>query len=274
MSCDPPPFFNLIMSTTPKLPIDLAPTPGFCIKSTVVNPATLFPPPNADSPNVLEPPTPIVVPPGRKVFVNICYDKNVPPPPPADEEVIQRAMNAQEHDEQIYYVPVVVSQPREDKDKGRFSVISWPFPPHLHARPDCAYCGGAHAVSAFILPFALSHPCRCLSISRLCPISHVCLCYDSRFFFSFAPYGAWSSLGISLLPQWLIPSMLSSSTYPMGFFFLTVIAFSTILLSGTSLRLVFCCDGFAEPSSLSAVLSGNSAISRPIWQMSGTQIDW
>ncbi|KXN83983.1 PIH1 domain-containing protein 1 [Leucoagaricus sp. SymC.cos] len=82
------------MATTPKLPIDLTPTPGFCIKSTVVNPATL------------------------KVFINICYDKNVPPPPPADEEIIKRAMTAQDDNEDLYHVPVVVSHPREDKDKA------------------------------------------------------------------------------------------------------------------------------------------------------------
>lgn len=95
------------MSTTPTIPIDLAPTPGFCIKSTIVNPA---------HDTILGQSTP----PGRKVFVNICYDNNVPPPPPADEHTIRRAMNPQQDDDGAYYVPVVVSQPRQDVDKGRF----------------------------------------------------------------------------------------------------------------------------------------------------------
>ncbi|KAF9451321.1 hypothetical protein P691DRAFT_808071 [Macrolepiota fuliginosa MF-IS2] len=106
------------MPTTPKLPIDLVPTPGFCIKSSVVNPATLAPQiPPASGDSLLEPAVPIVVPAGRKIFVNICYDQNVPPPPPADEEVIQRAINAQEHDDQTFYVPVVISQPKQELDK-------------------------------------------------------------------------------------------------------------------------------------------------------------
>lgn len=107
------------MSSIPKLSIDLAPTPGFCIKSTVVNPTTLYPPRDSlVSERLLEPTAPISVPAGRKIFVNICFDQNVPPPPPADEETIKRAMNPHEHNEEVYYVPVVVSQPREDKDKG------------------------------------------------------------------------------------------------------------------------------------------------------------
>jgi len=79
--------------------VDLTPTPGFCVKSSVLNPE----------------------PAGRKVFVNICYDRNVPPPPPADDQTITRALSAhQRGTEDPYYVPVVVSQPREDKDKGSF----------------------------------------------------------------------------------------------------------------------------------------------------------
>ncbi|KAF7759956.1 hypothetical protein Agabi119p4_11651 [Agaricus bisporus var. burnettii] len=78
------------------VPLDLAPTPGFCVKS-------------AAGPG------------SQKVFVNICYDKNVPPPPPADEATIKRAMNIHQDDDDDdgnYYVPVVVSQPRQDRDKA------------------------------------------------------------------------------------------------------------------------------------------------------------
>lgn len=83
--------------------VDLTPTPGFCVKSSVLNPE------------------PSPVPAGRKVFINICYDRNVPPPPPADDQTITQALSAhQRGTEDSYYVPVVVSQPREDKDKGWF----------------------------------------------------------------------------------------------------------------------------------------------------------
>jgi hypothetical protein len=53
--------------------------------------------------------------------VNICYDSHVPPPPPGSEAIIQRAMRGEElpGDGQgpEWFVPVVVSHPREDKDK-------------------------------------------------------------------------------------------------------------------------------------------------------------
>jgi len=92
--------------------VDLTPTPGFCIKSSVLNPASTHE-------IVLGPPRVPLVPAGRKVFINICYDGNVPPPPPADAQTIKRALSAQQQ-QHSYYVPVVVSQPREDKDKGWF----------------------------------------------------------------------------------------------------------------------------------------------------------
>lgn len=69
-----------------------------------------------------------------KIFVNVCYDKNVPPPPAGSEEAIQRAMKGEddqrktdggeEEDSEEWYVPVVVSEPRTDKDKsGKESVV-------------------------------------------------------------------------------------------------------------------------------------------------------
>jgi hypothetical protein len=59
---------------------------------------------------------------GIKVFVNICYDSHVPAPPQGSEDIIQHAMRGGElpgMDVQgsEWFVPVVVSHPREDSDK-------------------------------------------------------------------------------------------------------------------------------------------------------------
>jgi hypothetical protein len=83
------------------VPLDLAPTPGFCVKSSAAPGET-------------------------KVFVNICYDAHVPPPPPADDAAIRRAMNVQDDDDDDgnYYVPVVVSPPRQDRDKGQRHLLA------------------------------------------------------------------------------------------------------------------------------------------------------
>jgi hypothetical protein len=78
------------------LSISLSPTPGFCIKSKTLTPVS------------------------TKVFINIAWDKNVPSPPKSSEDDIQRAMKG-DVDERgnPWYVPVVVSEPRQDKDKGK-----------------------------------------------------------------------------------------------------------------------------------------------------------
>ncbi|TFK24898.1 hypothetical protein FA15DRAFT_388240 [Coprinopsis marcescibilis] len=120
--------------------VQLTPTPGFCIKSTTLEPGILPPTttphaaPSSNSPSpggLLEPTaqaaTPVPV--GMKVFVNIAWDKNVPPPPEGSEEVIQKAMKGDEDVTQRdnksgWYVPVIVSDPRLDKDKaGKPSLV-------------------------------------------------------------------------------------------------------------------------------------------------------
>ena len=67
------------------------------------------------------------IPKGVKVFLNIAWDRNVPPPPPADEEAIRRAILAEDVVESIgdgaYFVPAIVSEPREDRDKGMASFL-------------------------------------------------------------------------------------------------------------------------------------------------------
>jgi hypothetical protein len=106
-----------------KTPVTLKPTPGFCVKTSTLQPAIYspfnrpHPPPNSLDPRI----APIPIPKGLKIFINIAWDPNVPPPPEGSEDVIQRAMVGDDVDElnpDGWYVPVVVSEGRQDKDKG------------------------------------------------------------------------------------------------------------------------------------------------------------
>ena len=114
------------MSSSPRVRIELSPKAGFCVKSSTLSPAVLPPPPPTKlNANLLEPaPGPIPIPKGLKVFVNIAWDANVPPPPEGSEDAIQRAMQGEDVDEgdpSGWYVPVIVSNGRQDTDKGVFS---------------------------------------------------------------------------------------------------------------------------------------------------------
>ncbi|RPD77097.1 hypothetical protein L226DRAFT_533101 [Lentinus tigrinus ALCF2SS1-7] len=98
--------------------VDLAPSPGFCVKSTTQNSAAL---PTKDA-------APITIPAGLKVFVNIAWDANVPPPPDGSDAAIERAMSDStpvDADQALqWFVPVIVSEPRPDTDKaGKPSVV-------------------------------------------------------------------------------------------------------------------------------------------------------
>ena len=115
------------------VPVSLSPKPGFCIKSTTLSPAVFYPPASRSEQhnkktNLLEVPAPVdpvVVPQNRKVFVNIAWDTNVPPPPEGTEEAIQNAMQGDEEIDEDnpngWFVPVIVSNAKADKDKGTFT---------------------------------------------------------------------------------------------------------------------------------------------------------
>ena len=111
------------------VPVSLTPKPGFCFKSTTLASAVICfqPTESKKNSNLLEPAA-VPIPPHRKVFVNIAWDANVPPPPDGSEDAIQKAMLGEdqiiEHSNPHgWYVPVIVSNPREDKDKGTFSSV-------------------------------------------------------------------------------------------------------------------------------------------------------
>ncbi|KAF8621471.1 hypothetical protein AX15_007764 [Amanita polypyramis BW_CC] len=98
------------------VPVLLSPAPGFCIKSSVLQP-TVISIKNEQ----------FQVSKGLKVFINIAWDKNVPPPPESSEEAIQRAMQGEDADKRStdgWFVPVVVSEGRQDTDKaGKLAII-------------------------------------------------------------------------------------------------------------------------------------------------------
>jgi len=98
--------------------VTLKPTPGFCIKSFSLRDGVYTTGVSGSRINV---------PKGLKVFVNICWDSKVPPPPEASEDAIRRAMIGEDADDfnpDGWYVPVVVSEGRQDTDKaGKPSLV-------------------------------------------------------------------------------------------------------------------------------------------------------
>ncbi|KAA1474071.1 hypothetical protein DENSPDRAFT_840605 [Dentipellis sp. KUC8613] len=106
---------------SPTIPVALAPSAGFCIKTASLDAGTY----NAGSATAAG--RAIAVPRGLKIFVNVAWDKNVPPPPDGSEDAIQRAMDGQDPDNlnpEGWFVPVIVSPGREDKDKaGKPSLV-------------------------------------------------------------------------------------------------------------------------------------------------------
>ncbi|KAG6374002.1 hypothetical protein JVT61DRAFT_4637 [Boletus reticuloceps] len=109
-----------MQTTTPaKVSVALNPVPGFCVKSWATNDALvrLSAPGDSD----------IHVKKGLKIFINIAWDQNIPPPPPASDDAIQRAMQGLDVDEsnpEAWFVPIVLSDARQDSDKGRHHMNS------------------------------------------------------------------------------------------------------------------------------------------------------
>jgi hypothetical protein len=105
--------------------LTLNPVPGFCVKSIALQPAVVH---RTATSHPLSTPSDTTgassntIPKGLKVFVNIAWDTNVPPPPPASEDAIQNAMLGRDYGElnsDGWFIPVIVSDLRDDKDKCR-----------------------------------------------------------------------------------------------------------------------------------------------------------
>lgn len=144
------------------IPITLTPTAGFCVKSTVVQAVKYTPIAQLSNyPNVLEPrPEPIVIPTGFKIFINLAWESSVPPPPEADEAVIKRAMEGEDPampSTHSWYVPVVVSEGRLDRDKGK------PFTSRSH--PPCLHFAPLHPNGAVVL--VIIHMCSYAKIAGI-----------------------------------------------------------------------------------------------------------
>ncbi|KAM5530849.1 hypothetical protein V8D89_015493 [Ganoderma adspersum] len=107
--------------------VSLSPSPGFCVKSSALN-SVAFPPDAPLSSSHPSTPTPINIPTGLKIFVNIAWDSNVPPPPDGSDAAIDSAIpDPSAHlpeDVAQWLVPLIVSDPRTDSDKaGKPSVV-------------------------------------------------------------------------------------------------------------------------------------------------------
>ncbi|HEV7736700.1 MAG TPA: hypothetical protein VGO47_04915 [Chlamydiales bacterium] len=115
----------------------VTPKAGFVIKTTTTQPGfytapSLSPP----SQNIRH-----IVPLGLKIFINVAFSPEIPTPPtvalPAEEEneIIKRAIDGDI--ECTYFVPVVVSHGRPDKDKGTllFFFFSFSFVIKANALP-------------------------------------------------------------------------------------------------------------------------------------------
>ena len=100
--------------------IVLSPSPGFVVKTTNQEPgiySPTVPPDKQPSPTLLEPAQrSIPVPHGFKIFINIAFDRDVPPPPQSSESDIRKAMAG---DDKTHFVPIVVSDGHEVTDKGK-----------------------------------------------------------------------------------------------------------------------------------------------------------
>ncbi|EPQ55812.1 hypothetical protein GLOTRDRAFT_60596 [Gloeophyllum trabeum ATCC 11539] len=107
--------------------VTLAPVPGFCIKSSSLTQCAYPLRPLSNHIALSPPPATLPIPKSRKVFVNIAFDPNVPAPPPGSHAAIDRAMAAlagpapPDADADDYFVPLIVSDPRQDVDKGKSS---------------------------------------------------------------------------------------------------------------------------------------------------------
>ncbi|KAF8515731.1 PIH1 family [Hysterangium stoloniferum] len=106
----------------------VTPTPGYVIKTSTTRAGFFTPQPISSSASPQCKPTSIQVPNGLKIFINVAYSSEIPAPPtsvlpaPEEKEIIERAM-AGDADSK-YFVPVVVNEGREDKDKaGKPSIV-------------------------------------------------------------------------------------------------------------------------------------------------------
>ncbi|KIO32120.1 hypothetical protein M407DRAFT_18931 [Tulasnella calospora MUT 4182] len=111
--------------------VKLTPKPGFVIKTTSTLNGTyttslgtpaLSSPSSPSAPQTV--PETIAVHKGYKIFLNICWDPQVPPPPERNEDEIRKAMMGADMDDGMYFIPVIVSDGKTTMDKaGKPSLV-------------------------------------------------------------------------------------------------------------------------------------------------------
>jgi hypothetical protein len=96
--------------------LSFSPSPGFCIKSNLLQPGILNVT-SADQPTR----TPVPTPQGLKVFVNIAWSKDVPPPLDGIEQALETVVHNRRMDRQgdnVDPISVFASDGWLDVDKG------------------------------------------------------------------------------------------------------------------------------------------------------------
>jgi hypothetical protein len=112
--------------------INVSPSPGFCIKSRLLQPGILNATSNLSTVSTTNQSvqTKVPVPQGIKVFVNIAWSKDVPPPLDGVERASELATHSRQMDlksRQGTQIPVFVSDGRLNSDKGIALVVFLPF---------------------------------------------------------------------------------------------------------------------------------------------------
>lgn len=119
--------------------VTLNPKPGFVVKTTLLASGMYTtklgqPPLSPSDEKTSSTPTTVAVYKGYKIFLNVCWDPNVPAPPERTEDQIRRAMLGADPDGGGYYVPVVVSDGRPVNDKGKSQSLAF-FSVHVVISP-------------------------------------------------------------------------------------------------------------------------------------------
>jgi PIH1 N-terminal domain len=66
---------------------------------------------------------------GTKIFLNICTEEAIPKPPEVTDESLKRIIAAEDvKDLENYFIPIILSEIRIEKDKGKRVLAIYPDP--------------------------------------------------------------------------------------------------------------------------------------------------
>lgn len=70
---------------------------------------------------------------GTKIFLNVCTEEAIPKPPEVTDEALKRIIAAEDvKDLENYFIPIILSEIRNEKDKGKRVVVNQA----MHPDPD------------------------------------------------------------------------------------------------------------------------------------------